>query len=76
MLSHTNFGMALALWIVKEKAAMNNKDDRSDTSDMKDTSTESQEVMEERLNRIADKAAKRARLREERYDAEHDLFTK
>ena len=45
---------------------MTNKDDRSDTLDLKDTPTESQEAMQERLDRIANKAAKRARLREER----------
>jgi hypothetical protein len=75
--SYANFGMALAFGIVKEKVAMTNKDDRSDTSDQEDrSSTESQEAVQERLDRIANKAAQRARVREERYDAEHDLFTK
>lgn len=55
---------------------MTNKDDRSDSSDLEDTSTEFQEAVQERLNSIANKAAKRARIREERYDAEHDVFTK
>jgi len=76
VLSRTKFGMTLALGIVKKGAAMTNKDDRSDTSDLKDTSTESQETIQERLDRIANKAAKRARIREKRYDAEHDVFTK
>lgn len=55
---------------------MTNKEDRSGTSDLKDTSTESQEAVQENLNRIANRFAKRARIREERYDAEHDVFTK
>jgi hypothetical protein len=55
---------------------MTNEDDRSDIPDAEDTTTEFQEDAQKRLNRIANKAAKRARIREERYDAEHDFFTK
>lgn len=61
---------------MKNGVAMTNKDHHSDTSDVEDTSTESQEAVQERLNRIANKAAKRARIREESYDAEHDVFIK
>ena len=55
---------------------MTNTDDRSHSPDLEDTSSESQEEVQERLNSIANNAAKRARVREERYDAEHDIFTK
>lgn len=76
MFFYANFGMALADGIEKKGVAMTNLDDRSDSPDLEDTSTESQEEVQERLNSIANKAAKRARVSEERYDAEHDIFTK
>ena len=76
-LSYADFGMALAFGIVKKGVAVTNKDDRPDTSDLEDrSSTESKEAVQERLDRIANKAAQRARIREDRYHAEHDLFTK
>ena len=76
MFFYANFGMALADGIGKKGVAMTNTDDRSHSPDLEDTSSESQEEVQERLNSIANNAAKRARVREERYDAEHDIFTK
>lgn len=41
-----------------------------------DASNDSRTIEEKELDRIADEAAQRAEKREQRYDSEHDIFTK
>ena len=41
-----------------------------------DASNDSRTIEEKELDRIADEAAKRAEKREQRYDSDHDIFTK
>jgi len=76
MLIRTNFGIVIARGIDKKGIAMTNTNDRQDLPELKDEPTESQHPVEEKLNFIANKAAKKARLREKRYDIDHDIFTK
>ena len=47
-----------------------------DQSKQKDDSGDSKTVEEKELDRIADEAAERAEKTEQRYDSEHDIFTK
>jgi hypothetical protein len=54
---------------------MLNETDRS-TPEPHNDSTEAQKKAHERLNRIANKAAKQAEEEEQRYDEEHGIFTK
>jgi len=76
VLTRTNFGILIARVIDKKGIAMTNTNDRQDLPEQKEEPTESQEPVQERLNLIANKAAKKARLREKRYDTDHDIFTK
>jgi hypothetical protein len=55
---------------------MSIKTDRSDTSKLQPNSTDAQKAVQEKLDRIADKAAKRGEKREQRYDEEHGIFTR
>lgn len=41
-----------------------------------DASNDSRAIEEKELDRLADEAAQRAEKREQRYDSEHDIFTK
>ena len=47
-----------------------------ETPSQKDAPSELNTQEQQALDRIADKAAKRAHEREKRYDDEHDIFTK
>lgn len=55
---------------------MSDKTDRSDKSNLQDNSTDAEKATQEKLNRIADKAAKQGEKREQRFDEEHGIFTK
>lgn len=50
--------------------------DRSAIPELRDDSSDNQKTVEEKLDRIAEKAARRAGNREQRYDGEHGIFTK
>jgi hypothetical protein len=41
-----------------------------------DDSSDSPKAVQEKLEHLAEKAAKRARKRQQRYDGEHGIFTK
>ena len=62
----------------KEKHTMLNETDSSDTTRPEDDlpAVQKKNTTDEKLNRIASKAAKRAGMREQRYDREHGIFTK
>lgn len=55
---------------------MSNETDRSDKPNPQDNSADARKAVQEKLDRIADKAAKRGEKREQRYDGEHGIFTK
>ena len=55
---------------------MLNEPETSDSPKLQDDSTDAQKVLQEKLSRIANKAARRAGNREQRYDGEHGIFTK
>ena len=55
---------------------MVNEIDSSDTKRSKDDLPTLQKTTDEKLNRIADKAAKRAGMRQQSYDRDHGIFTK
>jgi hypothetical protein len=55
---------------------MLNEPDNSDSPKLEDDSTDAQKALQEKLSRIANKAAKRAGNRQQRYDGEHGIFTK
>jgi len=54
---------------------MANEFETKETPKPQNESSETQAV-QQKLNRIANKAAKRAAERQQRYDAEHSIFTK
>jgi hypothetical protein len=55
---------------------MLNDTDSPDTPALEDESTDAQKAVQEKLDRIANKAAKRGVLRQQRFDADHGIFTK
>jgi hypothetical protein len=55
---------------------MPSQTNNQDTPRQQDDSSASKTAKEKRLNRHADEAAKRAGKREQRYDQEHNIFTK
>ena len=55
---------------------MFNEIDSTYTPKLVDESTEVQKPVQEKVSRIANKAAKRAAIRQQHYDAEHGIFTK
>jgi hypothetical protein len=55
---------------------MPNKTDSPDTPKLQEDSADAQKAVQEKLDRIADKAAKRGEKREQRYDEEHGIFTR
>ena len=67
--------MAIALRQYEEKITMLNETDRS-TPELQNDSVEAQKRAHERLNRLANKAAKQGEEEEQRYDEEHGIFTK
>jgi hypothetical protein len=75
MLSRIGSGMAIALRQYEEKITMLNETDRS-TPELQNDSVEAQKRAHERLNRLANKAAKQGEEEEQRYDEEHGIFTK
>jgi hypothetical protein len=50
--------------------------DRTATPELRDDSSDNQKTVQEKLDHIAEKAARRAGNREQRYDGEHGIFTK
>jgi hypothetical protein len=55
---------------------MLNDTDSPDTPALEDESTDAQKDVREKLNRIANKAAKRGIIRQQSHDAEHGIFTR
>ena len=55
---------------------MSNKTDSSDKPNLEDNSNDAKKAVQEKLDRIADKAAKRGEKRQQRFDEEHGIFTK
>jgi hypothetical protein len=55
---------------------MPNETDQSATPEPRDGSSDSQKAVQEKLERVAEKAARRAGKRQQRYDGEHSIFTK
>jgi hypothetical protein len=66
---------------MKEEANMSNQTDNPDKATQQVDSTVSKtdqetKVKDTRLNRIANQAARRAVLRQQSYDRQHNIFTK
>jgi hypothetical protein len=61
---------------MKEEMTMLNSPDNPDTPALEEESTDAQKAVQATLNRIANNAAKRGILRQQRYDAEHGIFTR
>jgi hypothetical protein len=61
---------------LKEEATVSSETDRSDKSNLQVNSTDAQKAEQEKVDRIADKAAKRGEKREQSYEEEHGIFTK
>jgi hypothetical protein len=80
--SHRGVGRIRKLWhtdctgAIKEEIVMPNEADNSNTPKTQDDNTEFQQSVQEKLSRIAKRAAKRAGTTEQRYDEEHGIFTK
>ena len=55
---------------------MNSKTDQSDDSRQQEKLVDSSTVEQEKLDRLAQEAAERAERTEQRYDRNHDIFTK
>lgn len=55
---------------------MSNETDTLDKPNLQDNSDDGMKVSQEKLDRIAGKAAKRGEKRQQRYDQEHGIFTK
>ncbi len=55
---------------------MSNTTDRSDEPNLQETSNDAKKAVQEKLDLIADKAAKRGEKRQQRFDEEHGIFTK
>ena len=55
---------------------MLNDTDSPDVPALEDESTDAQRAVQEKLNRIANKAAKRGAIRQQGYDAEHGILTR
>jgi hypothetical protein len=72
----TIFGNTIAFRCLKERITMPNKTDSPDTQKLQEDSADAQKAVQEKLDRIADKAAKRGEKREQRYDEEHGIFTR
>jgi hypothetical protein len=64
------------LQVIEEETTMSNETDRSDKPNLQDNSADEQKAAQEKVDCIADKAAKRGEKREQRYDEEHGIFTK
>jgi hypothetical protein len=55
---------------------MSNEIEVTDTPRLQNDLTSGQQTLQEELDRIANRAAKRAAERQQRYDGEHGIFTK
>jgi len=55
---------------------MGNQTSQPDESSKKENASDSRTPEDKKLDRLADKAAERAERTEQRYDSEHDIFTK
>lgn len=55
---------------------MPNETDGSSIPELRDAPSDTQKVVQEKLDRIAERAATRAGNRQQRYDGEHGIFTK
>jgi hypothetical protein len=76
LLRIANSGTAIAFYWFKERITMPDETDRSAIPEPRDDSSDSQKAVQEKLEHIAEKAAKRAGKRQQRYDGEHGIFTK
>ena len=55
---------------------MSSETDCSDKSNLQDNSTDAQKAEQQKVDRIADKAAKRGEKREQSYEEEQGIFRK
>ena len=55
---------------------LNETDRAAGTPEIQEGSTDAQKALQEKLSRIADRSARRGLNRQQRYDGEHDIFTK
>lgn len=55
---------------------MPDETDESAIPELRDDSPESQKALQEKLDSIAEKAARRGGNRQQRFDEEHGIFTK
>lgn len=55
---------------------MPDETDKSVTPEARDDSSDSQKAVQEKVERVAKKAAIRAGKRQQHYDGEHGIFTK
>jgi len=55
---------------------MRSKTDQSDESREQENLVDSRTVEQKKLDRLAQEAAERAKRTEQRYDRDHDIFTK
>jgi hypothetical protein len=55
---------------------MPNETDGPAIAELRDTPSDTRKAVQEKLDRIAEKAATRAGNRQQRYEGEHGIFTK
>ena len=55
---------------------MHSETDQSDESRQQENPSDSRTVEQKKLDRLANEAAERAERTEQRYDRDHDIFTK
>jgi hypothetical protein len=60
----------------KKEKALSAQSKRANVSKRPGDSSDSRTAKEKELDQLADEAAERAEKTEQRYDAEHDIFTK
>jgi hypothetical protein len=69
-------GIAIACWLAKEGIAMHDETDNLDTPQPQNESADREKAVAEKLDHIANKAAKRASKRQQQYDAQQGIFTR
>lgn len=75
-LSMASSGTVIAINWFKETITMPDETDKSVTPEARDDSSDSQKAVQEKVERVAKKAAIRAGTRQQHYDGEHGIFTK
>jgi hypothetical protein len=76
LLSLISFGIANALKLLKEKSTMTTENNVPDTQKQQDNSNVPDTAERQRISRLANDLAKRAKERQLRYDNGHNIFTK